>query len=126
MLTVQSMLLLTFVTCWRLGMIAHDGWAGPISYLIAYFVFSAAYYGRRLFVMSPPILRSLSSGYPLYAVYGILGYTLLARMIAAGVTPAVALLGSVALVLALASIVHVAVEIPSRNMGKPLARRLSA
>jgi peptidoglycan/LPS O-acetylase OafA/YrhL len=131
MLIIQTVLLVAFIGCWRFGMIAHDGWAGPISYLIAYFAFSAAYYGRRWFLIAPPPVRRWSSrladiSYPLYAVHGILGYTLLARMLAAGVPPGVALLCAIALVVALATIVHLSVEIPSRNAGKSLARRLSA
>jgi peptidoglycan/LPS O-acetylase OafA/YrhL len=128
LLVIQTGLLLAFVASWRLGVMSNQGWSGPICYLLAYAVFAAMYAGRNLFLTIPKPLRFVLAclaaiSYPLYVVHGVLGYSILARASAAGVSPATALLFALAAVLLLATILHFLVEVPSQAAGKRLATR---
>ena len=125
---VHALLLLAFIASWRLGVMSLQGWSGPISYLIAYAAFAAAYAARGIFSRFPSRLSRLFSlladiSYPLYVVHAILGYSILAHAIEAGAEPVLAVLLALLVVLVAATILHRVVEVPSRTVGKLLAKR---
>ncbi|MBN8884413.1 MAG: acyltransferase [Rudaea sp.] len=62
--------------------------------------------------------------YPLYAIHGVAGYVALRLLLDAGVATWASLAVTTAAALALAWLLHVAIEVPSDRLGKRLARRL--
>lgn len=128
-LAVLHLTLLTaFVLSWRFG-VMYDGWSTPFSYLVAYAAFAAAFTLRVLIGHLPRLVGNSMSrlaqiSYPLYVVHAILGYSVIAWSLEAGLGagPAVGL--AIAVTAALASVLHVTVERPSQIVGKTLARDL--
>jgi peptidoglycan/LPS O-acetylase OafA/YrhL len=126
LLMLHALLLSAFVLSWRQGLMSEQGWSGPISYLVAYVTFTVAFMCREGVSRLPQ--RRLFFGladisYPLYVVHGVLGYSILAHAIKAGVGPGWALLLALAASFSLAIILHVLVERPSRELGRSLAKR---
>lgn len=64
--------------------------------------------------------------YPLYAVHGVAGYVAMRLLLDAGVSAWASLAAATAAALALAWLLHVAVEVPSDRFGKRLAQRLQS
>ncbi len=125
---LHAVLLSAFFLSWRQGLMSEQGWSGPISYLVAYVAFAIAFMCREGVSWLPQRLRYLFFGladvsYPLYVVHGVLGYSILAHAIEAGVGPGWALLLALAVAFALATILHVLVERPSQELGRSLVRR---
>ena len=125
LIVLHAGLLLAFVLSWRFGLMQGDGWSGPFSYLIAYAVFAIAYAFRDAFRNLPqPLCRPFSGladiSYPLYVVHGIVGYSIIAASLRAGLGAGLALVLAVTAAVLLAIILHVAVERPSRAIGKSL------
>lgn len=129
LLALQAGLLLNFVWSWRLGLMSADGWSGPLSYVIAYAVFSIAFVLRRPIDSLPRPLSWPLSGladvsYPLYVAHGIFGYSLIAALLTAGFGAGTAIAVAIAAALALAVVIHVTIEGPTRALGKSLAAAL--
>jgi peptidoglycan/LPS O-acetylase OafA/YrhL len=126
LMALQAGLLLAFVWSWRLGLMSADGWSGPLSYLIAYAVFSIAFALRHPIDSLPRPLSWPLSGlaeisYPLYVVHGILGYSLIAALLTIGFGRAAAIAVAIAVALAMAVVIHMMVERPTRALGRSLA-----
>lgn len=126
----QLFLILCFVTSLQIGFLAAQDWAAPISYVAAYGVFTLLYFSREEISALPgwtrrPFELLADISYPLYAVHGVFGYTVLAHAIAAGV-PSWAAIGIAAVaVTSLATAVHFLVERPSQSYGKALAEKIA-
>jgi peptidoglycan/LPS O-acetylase OafA/YrhL len=119
-----------FVIAWWLGPFGQQGWSGPVSFLIALILFVGAYLVEPALTgprgwLRRGIARLADISYPLYAVHGILGYSILAHSTRAGITPWLSLALAVAVVAAVAWLIHLAVELPSRTHGKELGIDLS-
>lgn len=130
LVVLECGLLASFTTAWWLGPFSAQGWSGPISFVLANLVFALAYVAPETIAKpAAPVRRSLGwladISYPLYAIHGILGYSLLAHLLAAGAPAWMALPATVGLVIGLAAMLHVIVERPSRALGRDLAARLS-
>jgi peptidoglycan/LPS O-acetylase OafA/YrhL len=128
---LHAALLAAFVLSWRFGLMRDDGWSGPLSYLIAYAAFSAAFLLRERIGSVPQLLRRLLSkladiSYPLYVVHGILGYSIMTASLQIGFGAGLALVLAVTATTALAGVLHVYVERPTQIFGKSLAMRYSA
>jgi len=128
---VQLFLLVAFVTSMRVGVLATQGWLAPICYLIAYAAFALGYLARERISALPswglrPIYWLADISYPLYVVHGVLGYTVLAHAVEAGVPGWTAVAIALAVVLTLATIIHRAVELPSQSYGKAMAVKMPA
>lgn len=96
------------------------------AFFLALTVFSlCAHYGNKLRV--PKIFNYFAKiSYPLYVVHCVVGYVFM--RISINIYPSANLAIVVALLLSftLASLVHVLIEAPSNNLGKKIARKLSA
>ena len=130
LIVVQAGLLLAFILSWRIGLMNADGWSGPLSYLIAYAIFSVAFALRQTidslpWPLSQPFSALADISYPLYVAHGILGYSIIAAMLMAGFGAGFALAVAITVAMTLAMTLHVTVERPSRAIGKSLAKKLS-
>jgi peptidoglycan/LPS O-acetylase OafA/YrhL len=99
--------------------------------LIAYAVFAAAFALREMIETLPrlfrwPFARLADISYPLYVVHGILGYSIIAASLQAGLAAGLSIVLAITGVVALAALLHVAVERPSQALGKSLAKRSNA
>ena len=126
LLALQTPLLLVFVVSSRVGVLAIQGWSAPICYLIAYMTFVLSYFARVRFVALPgwwrrPIYWIANISYPLYAVHGVLGYTILVHAIEAGLPSWAAVTVAVGAVTFVAILLHRMIELPSQLYGKTLA-----
>jgi peptidoglycan/LPS O-acetylase OafA/YrhL len=129
LLMIHAFLLVAFVTSMRVGVLAEQGWTAPTCYLFAYAVFILSYLGRDWLATLPswgrqPIYWLADISYPLYAVHGVLGYTILVHTIEAGISSWGAVAIALATVLAVAALVHRMIELPSQFFGKSLAFKL--
>jgi peptidoglycan/LPS O-acetylase OafA/YrhL len=130
LVVIQLGLLTVFCLSWRVGVFGVQGWSGPISFLIAYLVFTAAF-ATRLWIARWPRRVSGTIGalalvsYPLYAVHGVLGYSIMAHALTLGTPAWMALVVAVTSVMAVAVVLHLVVEVPSQRLGKRLAANLS-
>ena len=127
---LQAGLLFVFLLSWRLNFAKGDGWNEPVSYLIAYSMFVLMFWFRDVIADLPrflqrPFSRLADISYSLYVVHGILGYTIITKMLGAGfgVTPAI--VTAVTAALGVATVIHVTVERASHALGKALAARCS-
>jgi peptidoglycan/LPS O-acetylase OafA/YrhL len=130
LLAIDIGLLITFSAAWRLGPFAAQGWSGPTSFLIANLLFAAAYASQAILARWPGRLKQVVGrfadiSYPLYVVHGVLGYSILAYALGAGVSAPIALGLAVSCAIVIAIVLHVTVERPSHAYGKSLAERLS-
>lgn len=121
-------MLSVFVFSWRQGLTGEQAWSGFFSYLIAYAAFAVAFACRAGVSQLPrqlrqPLFALATISYPLYVVHGVLGYSIMAHAIAAGIGTGWALLLAVSGTFALATILHGFVERPSRDFGRSMARR---
>jgi peptidoglycan/LPS O-acetylase OafA/YrhL len=126
---VQAFLLVVFVTCMRVGVLAIQGWTAPICFLVAYSVFTLGYLARERVTALPywgcrPIYWLADISYPLYVVHAVLGYTILVHALQSGVPAWAALAIALTVILTLAAFVHLSVELPSQSYGKILAEKL--
>lgn len=69
--------------------------------------------------------RLADISYPLYVVHAVIGYSVIAALVIAGVPALVATLAAVALVVAVASGIHIWVEVPTHQVGRRWARSMS-
>jgi peptidoglycan/LPS O-acetylase OafA/YrhL len=88
------------------------------------------YLARRRFGGLPgPIQRfaywMADMSFPLYAVHGVLGYTILVHAVEIGVPSWVAVAIALVVVFAVAAVVHRTVELPTHAYGKALALKLT-
>jgi peptidoglycan/LPS O-acetylase OafA/YrhL len=128
---VLALLLSGFVASVRLGVLAAQGWSLPIAYLIAFAVFASAYVARDSLMFLPqgwrrPIRWTADISYPLYAVHGVLGYTILVHAIEAGVALWMAAAVALLVVIGVAALVHKLIELPSQSCGKRLALEMAS
>jgi peptidoglycan/LPS O-acetylase OafA/YrhL len=94
---------------------------GALNYLLALLCF-ALFYANRRAITTPRILAWLGDiSYPLYAVHPIVGYAVLMYLSARGMSPLPATLITLGVVLALATILHYAIEAPTNRLGKRVA-----
>jgi peptidoglycan/LPS O-acetylase OafA/YrhL len=129
LLVVQAFLLMAFVTSMRVGVLAIQGWSAPICYLVAYGVFTLGYLARERLAALPywgrwPIHWLADISYPLYAVHGVLGYTILVHAVEAGLPSWAAVMTAIGAVLSIAALVHRSVEVPSQSYGKALVVKM--
>ena len=130
LVAIQCCLVSSFVIATRLGRTADQGWTAPIVYLVAGCIFTLSYFGRDHLAALPavllrPMLGLAEISYPLYAVHGVLGYTIVVHTIERGAPAWVSVILALVVVLTLAIALHFAVELPSRTpYGKSLAARL--
>ena len=110
--------------CWRLGPLSGQVPTIAVNYLYGLAVFAAAYYARRLFRPNRVLDGLASVSYPLYLVHSIVGYSMIALAMHVFRLPYMAALGfGLAVVLLVATALHVAVEAPTLRLGRTLARR---
>lgn len=126
LIMLHSLLLVALMVSMRAGILAPQGWSAPLAYLIAFGVFALAYFLRGRIMVVPtcwrdPLSRLADVSYPLYAVHGVLGYTILSHAIASGLSSLVAITITLGSVLTIAILVHGAVEKPTRDYGRRLA-----
>ncbi len=129
LILAQTFLLLTFVVGMRIGVLSLQGWTAILCYLIAFVGFATAYLARDVVSNLPrgvakPFFLLADISYPLYVVHAVLGYTIIVRAIAAGIPAWAAVCFALAIVLACATLIHFAVEMPSQHLGKTLAARM--
>jgi peptidoglycan/LPS O-acetylase OafA/YrhL len=92
------------------------------SYGVAVAVFLAAYLARSIFP-DVALLRGLAAiSYPLYVVHGIMGYVAMRIMLDYAITPGLCLILAFILALAVSSVLHVSVEVPTQLIGKRMWR----
>ena len=131
LLATQAFLILCFVTSLQIGFLAGQDWSAPISYVAAYGVFALLYFSRDGISALPawarrPFELLADISYPLYAVHGVFGYTVLVHVLAAGVPSSTAVGIAAVAVLSLAIAVHFLIELPSQSYGKALAAKIAS
>ena len=125
----QAFLLAAFVTSMRVGVMAIQGWVAPICCLVAYGAFAVGYLARERISALPywgrrPIYWMADISYPLYAVHGVLGYTIIVHAVEVGFPAWAAVLIALTAVLTLAVLIHWSVELPSQHYGKTLGVKM--
>ncbi len=129
LIVTQAFLLMIFAAGMRIGVLSLQGWTAIACYLIAFGVFAIAYAARDFVSTLPrggalPLFLLADISYPLYAVHGVFGYTLVVHAIEVGISAWIAVCLAGAIVLACAALVHFAVETPSQRFGKTLAAEM--
>jgi peptidoglycan/LPS O-acetylase OafA/YrhL len=124
---LQAFLLLAFVAGSRVGVLASQGWSALVCYVIAYGAFAFGYFARERFAALPgwwrrPIDWIANISYPLYAVHGVLGYTILVHAIESGLPSWAAVAVAIAAVICIATLLHRTIELPTQFYGKTLAK----
>jgi peptidoglycan/LPS O-acetylase OafA/YrhL len=130
MFSTQLLLILCFITSLQIGLFAGQDWSAPISYVTAYGVFALLYFSRERISALPqwarrPFELLADISYPLYAVHGVFGYTILVHALAAGAPSWAAVIFAATAVLSLAIAVHFMIELPSQSYGKALAAKIA-
>ena len=123
---LQAFLLLAFVVGSRVGVLASQ-WSALVCYLIAFGAFALGYFARERFAALPgwwrrPICWIANISYPLYAVHGVLGYTILVYAIEAGLPSWAAVAVAITAVIIVAALLHRTIELPTQSYGKTLAK----
>jgi peptidoglycan/LPS O-acetylase OafA/YrhL len=93
-------------------------------YALMLFAFAAAF--QNLFPSTRMTDFVASISYPLYAVHNIVGYAIFRIMMAAGHSVAITLAVMTGVAIALAWILHVAIERPTRNLGRRIAAQIDS
>lgn len=124
-------LVVCFIASLQAGFLATPDWSAPIAYLAALAVFALCYFMRESFGALPTAVRLPFSvmadvSYPLYAVHGVFGYTILVRALAGGMSSWLAVGIAAAAVFAVAIVVHFLIELPSQAYGKVLAAKIGS
>jgi peptidoglycan/LPS O-acetylase OafA/YrhL len=125
----QLLLLLCFIVSLQIGFLATPDWSAPVAYVAAFVVFGLCFLMRESFSILPdwvrwPFAVLADVSYPLYAVHGVFGYTILVRALAAGMSAWVAVGVAAAAVFTVATAVHFLIELPSQAYGKTLAAKI--
>ncbi len=114
---------LTFVVCWPLTFFRGDFPLVTYNYGYALVIFAVCYAARDR-IPDARIARFFAAiSYPLYLVHALIGYCVIALLIARGWSAAPATLAALAVVIALACALHAGIEQPSQRLGKVLAAR---
>jgi len=122
---VVPLLFAAFAICWPMTFFRGEYPAATINYCYALAVFSFAYVFRH-FVRANRVIDALAAvSYPLYLVHAVIGFTLITVLTARGLSPLVSTLIAFAAVIALAAVLHVAMEVPSQRFGKRLGQRFA-
>lgn len=115
-----------FVICWLLTFFRVQFPSFTVNYGYALLVFSTLYVLRDR-IHSVRVLDYFAAiSYPLYLVHSLVGYTLMQILIGRHAGALVATAASLALVIALATLLHHVIELPSQAFGKSLAQRVRA
>jgi peptidoglycan/LPS O-acetylase OafA/YrhL len=124
-LAARVLLVMAAFTCtWAFGPQASQFPWVTVWYYSAVLVFALCYAGRGHFrpVRVLDFLAAIS--YPLYCVHPLVGYSLLKVLMHRGLPFGAAVLVTMACVIALAWLVHKAIEAPTNGLGKRLSRRM--
>ena len=114
-----------FLIGWRYSIFVSLFPATPLAYLAALAVFAVAFLSREK-LRHGPVTRALSAiSYPLYVVHPLIGYVAIRILTDRGLPLAAATMLALALVVALATLLHVWIEKPTMTLGKSLAGRLT-
>jgi peptidoglycan/LPS O-acetylase OafA/YrhL len=109
-----------FLGAWSQG----DGRTVPLFYSMAWGIFALFYF--RLGAWQNAVTRFLGNvSYPLYVVHGLAGYVIIAILIDKGVPAAAATGLAAAAVIAVAWMLHKAVELPTMRLASAMARHMS-
>ena len=120
----RSLLLMAaFGLNWRLGAQRDAFPVIGIYYAYAYLVFGLCYLGRGWFRPVRVLDFFADISFPLYVVHSLSGFAALKLLMHAGLPFGVAVLLVLAMVIALATLLHRLVELPSNAFGKRLAAR---
>lgn len=124
-------LVVCFIASLQSGFLATPDWSAPIAYVAALAAFALCYRTRESFGALPagarlPFTVLADVSYPLYAVHGVFGYTILVRALAAGMSPWLAVSIAAAAVFAIATAVHFLIELPSQAYGKVLGAKIGS
>lgn len=92
----------------------------PRNYIYGLILFSACFYFRARFRPIPGLSFIAKISYPIYIVHSLLGYAFMRVLADVGVPFELAIIAAFALVLAIASGLHVAIERPTMHLGKRL------
>lgn len=95
-----------------------------INYTLATIIFGSSFMLREKFKPTPVLSQLADISYPVYAIHAVFGYVGMRVMMGAGVDSWKAVAIMVVLVVALASMLHVCVERPSRVVGAKIAGAL--
>jgi peptidoglycan/LPS O-acetylase OafA/YrhL len=95
------------------------------SYIAAFAVFSVAAAISDSWPRLPVLSFFADISYPLYVVHGVMGYALMAYMVAGNVAPWIAIACAFGLSVMIAWALHTMVENPTHEVGKRLSRALS-
>ncbi len=112
--------------CWKLGPISGQVPTISINYGYGLAVFAAAYYARKLFRPNRVLDGLAAVSYPLYLIHSVVGYSMMALAMRVFRLPYTVALGfGLAVVLLVATALHLAVEAPTLRLGRRLARQCS-
>lgn len=121
-LAAAAMLAL-FLACWWHSILRWQIWVVPVNYLYGIAVFGSAYALRRHIPANRALDGLAAISFPLYVVHFLGGSVLLQGLtLGWGIDYRVALVVTLPVLLALATLLHVAVERPSAALGRVLAR----
>jgi peptidoglycan/LPS O-acetylase OafA/YrhL len=112
--------LAAFAMMWEKTVLAGQVWATPLNYLYALVVFSTAYGLRNRFRPLRLFDFFADISYPLYIVHCMMGYALIRFLMANGWGNAAAIAVAFAVSVAVAWLLHVAIEMPTAHFGKRL------
>jgi peptidoglycan/LPS O-acetylase OafA/YrhL len=118
-------LFVAFVLCWPLTFFRGQFPLITLNYGYALVLFGALYAWRENVKASRILDYFAAISYPLYLVHALTGFALMQVLTALHVAPLPATLAAFVLALSLATVVHVAVEVPTQRLGKHLARRVA-
>jgi peptidoglycan/LPS O-acetylase OafA/YrhL len=102
------------------------GGEGALVHGIVLLVFLALISGRLVWLNIPALIWLGAISYPLYLVHQLCGYAVIAQLEALGLSPELALLLTIAAVLALAQAIHLLVEQPALALFRGNWRRRQA
>jgi peptidoglycan/LPS O-acetylase OafA/YrhL len=122
--TAVPALFVLFVICWPLTFFRGDFPLVTLNYGYALLVFGGAYALRGAIKPSRVFDFFAAISYPLYLVHFLIGFSLMQVLTSWNVNALLATLAALAVVIALATFLHYAIELPSQAAGKALAMRV--
>jgi peptidoglycan/LPS O-acetylase OafA/YrhL len=112
-----------FVICWPLTFFRWEFPSATLNYGYALVVFCAGYALRDAIKPSRVFDFFAAISYPLYLVHFLIGFSLMQILTSWNVNGLLATFAALAVTIALAAVLHRAIELPSQALGKALSIR---
>jgi len=121
--TAVPALFVLFVICWPLTFFRAEFPLATVNYGYALAVFSVAYALRAAIKPSRVFDFFAAISYPLYLVHFLIGFSLMQVLTSWNVNALLATFAALAVTIALATVLHYVIELPSQAAGKALSMR---